>query len=110
MLVKLKKLGIIVACIVGFIIVIGLLILTAGKNRQIKKLLETLTNTWKKNIAGKEIDNIELDKTFAALSAQEQSIIKAIQEEPDLKLPDNIDPTDYKAMLIWFNELEKHYS
>ena len=110
MLAKIKKILIIIGCVIGFIVIIGLLIITAGKSKQIKKLLAILTDTWTKNVTIKEAENTELDVVYAGLTEQQKQIIKAIQEEPNLKLPDDINPTDYTAMIKWFNELEKHYS
>ena len=109
MLNKIKQVGIIIGCILALVVIVGLLIITGGKNQKIKKLLATLTDTWKKNVIVKESENAELNVAFDKLSEQEKQIIKAIEEEPNLKLPDRIDPTDYKAMIKWFNELERHY-
>jgi ABC-type antimicrobial peptide transport system permease subunit len=109
MISKLKKALIIIGCVIAAIVIIALLIVTAGKNKQIKKLLAVVTNTWKKNVATKEAENVELDTAYDALTDQEKAILHLIETEPSLKLPDDIDKNDYSAVLTWFRSREQHY-
>jgi len=104
-----KKVVIAIGTVTGVLLVTVLMVVTLGKNKKLIKLYDKISNAYEKNVDGIIRDNEKLDQQYANLTAQEKAIIDMILHEPNLKLPPEIDKSDYATMLKWFRQLEGTY-
>jgi len=106
---KLKAILLFILAILGAIVALAALIITAGKSKTIIKLFDVITQSLANNVETIQAHNEDLNAEFNKLSAQEKAIINTIKNSPEFKLPPEIDRNDYQSILKWFREREAKY-